>query len=88
MGELLMIFKVMPTGPEVDLGKMKENIKSSLPETAELNKIDEEPIAFGLVALKVSIILDDKKGGGDQVEQILNEVEDVNSVSLEQMGLL
>ena len=88
MGEVLMIFKVMPTGVEVDLTKMKENIKKALPPEADLNKIEEEPIAFGLVALRVQVILDDRKGGGDDVEAALSGVEDVNSVDLVDMGLL
>ena len=88
MGEVLMIFKLMPTGVEVDLEKMKENVKKALPAEVDLNKIDEKPIAFGLVALEVSVILDDKSGGGDEVERILSEVEDVNSVDLVDMGLL
>lgn len=88
MGEVLMIFKVMPTGVEVDLNKMKENIKTALPSEVNLNGIEEEPIAFGLVALKVGVILDDRGGGGDEVERVLSEVADVNSVDLVDMGLL
>ena len=88
MGEVLMIFKVMPTGVEVDLNKMKENIKTALPAEVNLNKIEEEPIAFGLVALKVGVIMEDRGGGGDEVERVLSEVEDVNSVDLVDMGLL
>lgn len=88
MGEVLMIFKVMPTGVEVDLNKMKENIKTALPSEVNLNGIDEEPIAFGLVALKVGVILDDRGGGGDEVERVLSEVDEVNSVDLVDMGLL
>ena len=88
MGEVMMIFKLMPTGVEVDLEKMKENVKKALPAEVDLNKIDEKPIAFGLVALEVSVILDDKSGGGDEVERVLSEVEDVNSVDLVDMGLL
>jgi elongation factor 1-beta len=88
MGEVMMIFKLMPTGVEVDLEKMKENVKKALPAEVDLNKIEEKPIAFGLVALEVQVILDDKSGGGDEVERILGEVEDVNSVDLVDMGLL
>ena len=88
MGEVMMIFKLMPTGVEVDLEKMKENVKKALPAEVDLNSIEEKPIAFGLVALEVQVILDDKSGGGDEVERILSEVEDVNSVDLVDMGLL
>jgi elongation factor 1-beta len=88
MGEVMMIFKLMPTGVEVDLEKMKEDVKNSLPESVKLNKIDEEPIAYGLVALMVNVILDDRSGGGDEVERVLAEIKDVNSVDLSDMGIL
>jgi len=88
MGEVLMIFKLMPSGVEVDLEEMKENVKTSLPAEVKLNKIDEKPIAFGLVALEVSVILDDRSGGGDVVEEVLGNIKDVNSVDLVDMGLL
>jgi elongation factor 1-beta len=88
MGEVMMIFKVMPTGVEVNLDEMKETIRSSLPAEVKLNNIEEKPIAFGLVALEVSVILDDRSGGGDEVEQLLNNIKDVNSVDLVDMGLL
>jgi elongation factor 1-beta len=88
MGEVAMIFKLMPSGVEVDLEVMKENVKNCLPEEINLNKIEEKPIAFGLVALEVQIIMNDRGGGGDEVERLLSEVQDVNSVELVHMGLL
>ena len=88
MGQVAMTFKLMPTEVDVDFNKMRENIKQKLPATAKINRFTEIPIAFGLKALQVEIILDDRKGGGDDIERILGEIEDVNSVDLETMGLL
>jgi translation elongation factor aEF-1 beta len=88
MGQVAMIFKLMPTDVDVDFEKMKSDIKTKLPPEAKLNLIKEVPIAFGLKSLEVQIILDDRKGGGDQIEKILGEIENVNSVDLIDMGLL
>ena len=88
MGQCAMTFKLMPSEVDVDFARMRKNVTEKLPKDAKLNGFREVPIAFGLKALEVSIILNDKTGGGDEIERILGEIEDVSSVELEQMGLL
>ena len=78
----------MPDGPEIDLEVLKKNISEAIPENAKLNKIEEKPIAFGLKALEVQIILNDREGGAEQIEQALNKIENVQSVEVVQLGLL
>jgi elongation factor 1-beta len=88
MGQCAMTFKLMPTDVDVDFAKMRQSVISKIPKDAKLNGFREVPIAFGLKALEVSIILNDKTGGGDEIERLLAEIEDVSSVDLVQMGLL
>jgi len=88
MGQCAMTFKLMPTEVDVDFNKMRQNVMAKIPKDAKLNGFREVPIAFGLKALEVSIILNDRTGGGDEIERILAEIEDVSSVDLVQMGLL
>ena len=88
MGEVGLIYKVMPTGVEVDLQKIQDTIKGSLPKTAKLNLIEEKPIAFGLKALEVQIIMEDKTGGAEDVERFLSEIEGVASVEVISQTLL
>jgi translation elongation factor aEF-1 beta len=82
MGEVVATIKLMPESPEVDLEKMKADIQASIPEGAELHKIDEEPIAFGLVALNVMVIVEDQEGGTEKVEENLAKVSGVNSIEV------
>ena len=88
MGEVAIIYRVMPDGPETDLENLKQNIANIIPEHAKLNKIDEKPVAFGLKALEVQIILDDRKGGAEELELALNQIENVQRVEAVQVGLL
>ena len=88
MGEVLATIKVMPESPEVDLAKIKENIKSLIPDDAELHEIEEEPIAFGLVALNVKVIVDDAEGGTEKVEENLSKLDDISSVKVVDVGRL
>ncbi len=88
MGKVAIIYQVMPEGPEVDLEKLKKNISETIPKRAKLNKIEEKPLAFGLKSLEVQIILDDREGGADDIEQSLSKIEHVQSVETLQIGLL
>ncbi|MDD3985777.1 MAG: elongation factor 1-beta [Methanobacterium sp.] len=82
MGEVLATIKLMPESPEIDLAKVKTGIENSIPENTELHSIEEEPIAFGLVALNVMVIVDDGEGGTEQIEENLSKLEDVASIEV------
>ena len=88
MGEVGLQYRVLPEGLEVDLKKLEENIKNALPEGAKLRAAEQRPLAFGLNALHVLIVMDDKKGGADQVETAISGVTGVQSVEIVEMGLL
>ena len=78
----------MPDGPEIDLEVLKKTISDTIPTNAKLNKIEEKPVAFGLKALEVQIILDDRKGGAEEIEKFLTEIKNVQSVETIHIGLL
>ena len=75
--------KVMPTDPEVDLDELEAKLKEALPEKFGLAKVEREPIAFGLVALKFYVLAKDEEGYDlDQVTETFEKVENVESVSV------
>jgi len=82
MGEVVATIKVMPESPDVDLAKIKEDITKSIPENTELHKIEEEPIAFGLIALNVMVVVDDAEGGTEQAEENLSKIENISSIEV------
>jgi elongation factor 1-beta len=88
MGEVAAKIRVMPESAEMDLEKLKADLKSAIPSVARLHAIVEQPIAFGLKALMVMVILDDKKGGMEETEAALAKVPGVESVEVEEVGLL
>ncbi len=88
MGEVGMQFRILPEGLEVDLDKLLADVKKALPQSAQLKASEQKPVAFGLKALHVLIVMDDKKGGADDVEQVLSRVPGVQSVEVVQVGLL
>lgn len=73
----------MPDGVDTDLDKLKTEIKAKVEtfESGVFNDAKEEPIAFGLKALIVTIALSEDEES-DAVEAAIKEVEGVSSVEL------
>ena len=83
MGEVVVMFKIMPA--EVD---KYDTMKQKVIDLVKPEKIDEEYVAFGLKALKITLVLQDAKGGTDELEKKLTTIPEVGSVELEGIGRL
>ena len=57
MGKIIIAYKIFPSESTVDLELLKEKIEKQLSVFASAQKFAEEPIAFGLSALKVTMII-------------------------------
>jgi len=88
VGEVGLQYRVLPEGLEVDLKKLEGEIEKALPDFAKMRAAEQRPLAFGLKALHVLIVMDDKKGGAEQVESAISGVAGVQSVEIVEMGLL
>ena len=72
-------FKIMPTGPEVDLEVIKLAFNAKVEEMGGIpSNVEEQPIAFGLKALLFSFAYPEDKDV-DQVNNAVNEIENVSS---------
>jgi len=88
MGKVAAAIKVMPESPEVDLDDLQDRLEGALPEGAKINGFERDDVAFGLVALIPTVIVPDEAGGTEAVEEAFTGVEDVESVSVEDVGRL
>ncbi|MBU5575166.1 MAG: elongation factor 1-beta [Candidatus Aenigmatarchaeota archaeon] len=68
MGQVAVLFKILPESPETNLNEIKDEIKKII----EIKDYRIEPLAFGLNQLKILVIVDDKKGLGDLETKIKN----------------
>ncbi len=82
MGNVAAEFKVMPESPEVDL----ERIKTEISKTMSIQDSKIEPIAFGLKALKILIIVPDGQMG--DIEGKIRAIEGVSEVEAGSVTLL
>jgi len=82
MAEVVVTFKVLPKDIDVNLDKLENEIKNVMkPE-----RIEREPIAFGLVALKVIKIIPDASGVLEETENKLKSIIDVGEVEVVELG--
>lgn len=83
MANVIITLKIMPESPETDLEKLKVEAKKIVADAqGEVGKEEFEPVAFGLKAVKLIFVRDEKLGGTDEIEQKISEVEGVNSVEV------
>lgn len=88
MGQVGVVYRVMPTGVEVDMKALAEGAKKSIPEGAKLRGMQVQDIAYGLKALLLSVVMDDKAGIVDKVEDALKTVSNVESVEVIDTSLI
>jgi translation elongation factor aEF-1 beta len=82
MGTAAVITKVFPESPEV-----LEKVKSAIQNEMNPYKLEEEEVAFGMKALKVTILVKDSSGGSD-IEERLKKIEGVSEVQVEGVTLI
>jgi translation elongation factor aEF-1 beta len=74
MGTVIVVFRVMPDNPDT-VGEVKKELEKLGP-----NRLEEEPLAFGLVGFKFTKLLPDAGGLVEELEDQLNKVPGVQSV--------
>ena len=80
MGKIIIVYKIMPAESSVDLEVIKQKIQEKLADIASIKKFAEEPIAFGLCALKVNMVLPEEEGIADETEKRIASIEGVGQI--------
>jgi elongation factor 1-beta len=75
----MVSLKIFPSGIEVDRESLKKEIEEKLPDYASVYGFEEEPIAFGLVAVIAHVLVpEDREGGIDGVESSLKKIDKIS----------
>lgn len=82
MARLVARIKVLPTEVDVNFDAVISRLKTALPGGMEIRNSVKEPIAFGLNALILDFMLDDKEGQMEMLENIVKQTEGVSEIQV------
>ena len=80
--------RIMPTGVEINLEEIRKSVEKIVAKHGKLNSSEIKPIAFGLKALEVMLLLNDKEGGMEEIEAQIAKIKGVNSVEILEVSRL
>lgn len=83
MTSVIITLKIMPREPGVDLVKIENKAKELISRFGgEVGKVEIEPIAFGLKALRLIFVMDEAIGSTEKLEEEIASLDSVESVSI------
>ena len=88
MGEVAITYRIMPESTDIDLRELGDKVKDASKDIAKIQGMQEKPIAFGLTALLIRVIIEDKEGGPEEIENALNGISGVQTVEVMDMTRL
>lgn len=88
MGEVAVLFRLMPQRVETDLKRVAEGVRAGVPRDVQIRGMQVKDIAYGLKALLVSVTMPDSGGVLESTEHALAKVPEVESVEVMEEGLL
>jgi elongation factor 1-beta len=87
LAKILASIKIFPSDANIDLDALKARVQKSLPAGSIVQKFEEEPVAFGLVAIIAHVVLPEDAGGTmDQVENAIRGVDLVSEIQVLRVG--
>ncbi|MDI6820314.1 MAG: elongation factor 1-beta [Candidatus Hodarchaeaceae archaeon] len=78
MGEVAVVVRLMPESADVDLRRIEAEVRARV----RAHSVEQEPIAFGLKALRVVAVVPDAAGGTDPLERALAGIPGVGNVQV------
>lgn len=76
MGEVIVVYRIMPSDPD-----RFDSVKRGL-EGLEPDRLEEEPVAFGIRAIRFTKAIPDRGGEQDRLEERIRSVGGVDNLEL------
>jgi len=81
--KVLVSIKIFPSETTTDINVLKDRVRKILEGKASIYKYEEEPVAFGLIALIAHVLVPEEvQGRMDEVEDLLKQTDGVSEVQV------
>lgn len=74
--------RVTPADIDTDLNAIEKELSKISKSYGKLHSSEIKPIAFGLNCLEAILLLDDSKGGIDEIEEKLRKLDQVSEIDI------
>ena len=88
MGDVAVLFRVMPQGVETDMETLARAVRTAVPAGVTVRGLQVKDVAFGLKSLLVSVVMPDTGGILESTEHALAKLPHVESIEVMEEGLL
>jgi elongation factor 1-beta len=88
MGEVMVLFRLMPHGVETDMKALASGVQNAVPPGVRIRGMQVKDIAYGLKALLVATAMPDAGGILDTVEASFAKIDGVESVEVMEESLV
>ena len=85
MARVIITMKIMPESPDSALEPIKEKARHFIKEFGGEDqdiRFSEEPVAFGLIAIKAMFVMDESIGSTEDLEAQITGIKGVSSVQI------
>lgn len=83
MAKVAVILRILPEDVSISPEQLVNEIKNRLPEQYDIKAWDEEPIAFGLKALRLLVTMpEETEGGTEPLEELIGQIPGISQVEV------
>ena len=85
MAVVIITLKIMPENPEIDMVELEKKAKEKIIEFTKDDgemKVEIEPVAFGLNALKFIFVMEESLGSPDPLAETIESFDEVTSAEV------